>query len=76
MMRPGLPWQAVHDGVNLAHEPLRLSIYIEAPQEAISAILARHDEVRALFDNGWLHLFTLGGRACRGALLPGARLGE
>ena len=70
----GLPWQAVHDGVNLAHEPLRLSIYIEAPQEAISAILARHDEVRALFDNGWLHLFTLEGGACRGALLPGARL--
>jgi len=58
-LRAGLPWQAVHDGVGLAHEPLRLSVLIEAPREAISAILARHDGVRALFDNGWLHLFAL-----------------
>ena len=26
----------------------------------MTAILARHDEVRALFDNGWLHLFQIG----------------
>lgn len=58
-LRAGLPWQAVHDGVGLAHEPLRLSVLIEAPREAISAILARHDGVRALFDNGWMHLFAL-----------------
>ncbi|HSJ79556.1 MAG TPA: putative inorganic carbon transporter subunit DabA, partial [Erythrobacter sp.] len=30
-LRAGLPWQAVHDGVGLAHEPLRLSVLIEAP---------------------------------------------
>jgi len=59
VLRPGLPWQAVHDGEALAHEPLRLSVMIEAPEEAIAGILARHDAVRALFDNGWLHLFTL-----------------
>jgi len=58
-LRAGLPWQAVHDGVGLAHEPLRLSVLIEAPQAAITDILARHDGVRALFDNGWLHLFVL-----------------
>ena len=58
-LRAGLPWQAVHDGVALAHEPLRLSVLIEAPQVAITDILARHDGVRALFDNGWLHLFVL-----------------
>ena len=58
-LRPGLPWQSVHDGEKLAHEPLRLSVMIEAPQEAISAVLARHDGVRALFDNGWLHLIAL-----------------
>jgi uncharacterized protein YbcC (UPF0753/DUF2309 family) len=58
-LRAGLPWQAVHDGAALAHEPLRLSVLIEAPREAIAAILARHDGVRALFDNGWLHLFAL-----------------
>jgi hypothetical protein len=58
-LRAGLPWQAVHDGTRLSHEPLRLSVLIEAPKEAISAILARHHHVRELFDNGWLHLFTL-----------------
>ncbi|MDU8943452.1 DUF2309 domain-containing protein [Rhodophyticola sp. MJ-SS7] len=58
-LRPGLPWQAVHDGAALQHDPLRLSVMIEAPREAILDVLERHPEVRALFDNGWLHLFAL-----------------
>jgi uncharacterized protein YbcC (UPF0753/DUF2309 family) len=41
------------------HEPLRLSVLIEAPQEAITAVLVRHPQVQALFDNGWLHLIAL-----------------
>ncbi|SDY95530.1 hypothetical protein SAMN05444004_104219 [Jannaschia faecimaris] len=60
-LRVGLPWQSVHDGENFAHDPLRLSICVEAPAEAVSDILARHSEVRALFDNRWLHLFLLDG---------------
>jgi len=59
LMRAGLPWQSVHDGERYIHEPLRLSVCIEAPSEAITAILKRHDDVRALFDNRWLHLFAL-----------------
>ncbi|MBN9940347.1 hypothetical protein JND29_14790, partial [Listeria monocytogenes] len=35
------------------------SVCIEAPREAMTAILARHPGVRALFDNAWLHLFAL-----------------
>jgi uncharacterized protein YbcC (UPF0753/DUF2309 family) len=63
MLRPGLPLQTVHDGERLVHEPLRLSVLIEAPQAAMTEILARHGGVRELFDNGWLHLFALeGGR--------------
>ena len=58
-LRPGLPWQAVHDGEKLMHEPLRLSVMIEAPRDAITGVLKRHPEVRDLFDNGWLHLFAL-----------------
>jgi len=58
-LRPGLPWQAVHDGAGLAHEPLRLSVMIEAPEDEILAVLRRHPQVQALFDNGWLHLFSL-----------------
>ena len=58
-LRTGLPWQTVHDGAHLAHEPLRLSVFVEAPQEAILAVLERHSDLRALFDNGWLHLLAL-----------------
>jgi uncharacterized protein YbcC (UPF0753/DUF2309 family) len=58
-LRPGLPWQAVHDGEGLQHEPLRLSVMIEAPKEAILDVLKAHGGVRELFDNGWLHLFAL-----------------
>lgn len=58
-LRVGLPWQSVHDGENYAHEPLRLSVCIEAPCEAMTEILKRHPGVRALFDNRWLHLFAL-----------------
>ena len=59
LLRAGLPWQSVHDGVRYIHDPLRLSVCIEAPVEAMSEILARHDGVRALFDNKWLHLFAM-----------------
>jgi uncharacterized protein len=58
-LRAGLPWQSVHDGRDLVHEPLRLTVCIEAPREAMSAILDKHPDVRALFDNRWLHLFAL-----------------
>ncbi|TWD48566.1 hypothetical protein FB480_10850 [Agrobacterium vitis] len=58
-LRTGLPWQSVHDGEAFVHEPLRLTVAVEAPKEAISDILQRHAHVRALFDNGWLSLFTL-----------------
>ena len=58
-LRVGLPWQSVHDGERLIHEPLRLSVVIEAPIDAINAVIAKHDAVRQLVDNGWLHLFSL-----------------
>lgn len=59
VMRAGLPWQSVHDGERYVHEPLRLSVCIEAPRQAMTEILSRHEAVRALFDNRWLHLFAL-----------------
>ncbi|MBO6561062.1 MAG: DUF2309 domain-containing protein [Nisaea sp.] len=59
VLRSGLPWQSVHDGERLVHQPLRLSVCVEAPTEAINDVLARHHDVRALFENGWLHLFAL-----------------
>ena len=58
-LRPGLPWQTIHDGTRAQHEPLRLTVLIEAPEAAMTDILSRHPSVRALFDNGWLHLMVL-----------------
>ena len=60
-LRAGLPWQSVHDGERQIHEPLRLTVCVEAPTDAIGDILERHAGVRQLFDNGWLHLFALDG---------------
>lgn len=59
LMPAGLPWQSVHDGEKYMHEPLRLSVCIEAPREAMTGVLRNHQGVRALFDNRWLYLFAL-----------------
>ncbi|MCA9556909.1 MAG: DUF2309 family protein, partial [Myxococcales bacterium] len=58
-LRVGLPWQSVHDGERYIHEPLRLNVLIDAPIEAMNDIIARHEVVRQLLDNGWVHLFAL-----------------
>ncbi|WP_026602222.1 YbcC family protein [Methylomonas sp. 11b] len=55
-LRTGLPWQSLHDGKTLRHEPVRLTVVIEAPAEMIEQVLANHAEVRQLVDNHWLHL--------------------
>lgn len=63
-LKVGLPLQSLHDGKKWIHEPLRLTVILEAPREAISGVIARNENVRHLVDNGWLHLLALeeGGR--------------
>ena len=58
-LRVGLPLQSVHDGKRFIHEPLRLNVFIEAPEHAMDRILELREDVRRLVDNGWLHLFSL-----------------
>jgi uncharacterized protein YbcC (UPF0753/DUF2309 family) len=58
-LKAGLPWQSVHDGVRFIHEPVRLSVYVEAPLDAITAVIAESETVRNLVDNRWLHLFAM-----------------
>ena len=60
-LRAGLPWQSVHDGQRYAHDPLRLSVFVEAPKAAIGDVLEKHPDVRQLFDNRWLSLFSTDG---------------
>lgn len=62
-LRIGLPMQSLHNGERWMHEALRLSVFIEAPREAIDAMIEKHAVVRQLVTNGWLHLFRLDGDA-------------
>lgn len=59
----GLPWQCVHDGERLQHEPLRLTVVIAAPRAAITTIVERHRNVRNLVTNGWISLIAWEGGA-------------
>ena len=56
-LRIGLARQSLHDGQQWRHEPLRLTVVIDAPADAIERIIGRHAAVRQLLDNGWLHLW-------------------
>ncbi len=58
-LRIGLPFQSVHNGQRWMHEPLRLSVYIAAPEAAISDVIDRHETVRDLVHNEWINLFVL-----------------
>jgi len=58
-LRIGLPMQSLHDGEKWMHAPLRLSVFIDAPKDAISAIVNKHEIVRRLIDNQWLYLFQI-----------------
>ncbi|MBV8604790.1 MAG: DUF2309 domain-containing protein [Pelomonas sp.] len=66
-LRIGLARQSLHDGAHWVHEPLRLSVVVDAPSEAIDAIIERHALVKQLILHGWLHLwrFASPGFECR-----------
>ncbi|MET3119668.1 uncharacterized protein YbcC (UPF0753/DUF2309 family) [Undibacterium sp. GrIS 1.8] len=56
-LRIGLSRQSLHNGERWVHEPLRLTVIIDAPQAAIEAVIRKHSVVKQLLDNGWLHLW-------------------
>ena len=58
-LRSGLPFQSIHDGQEFVHSPARLAVLVDAPLEAISAILARHENLAQLVHNGWIQLFAM-----------------
>ena len=58
-LRIGLPLQSLHDGERWVHTPQRLSVWIEAPREAILRVVQRHDTVRRLVEGEWIHLFCI-----------------
>ena len=56
-LRIGLSRQSLHDGERWVHEPLRLTVVIDAPHAAIEAVISKHAAVKQLLENGWLHLW-------------------
>ena len=60
-LRIGLSRQSLHDGQRWQHEPLRLTVVIDAPQAAIERVIGAHRVVRDLLDHGWLHLWRYEG---------------
>ena len=64
-LRIGLSRQSVHDGERWVHEPLRLTVVIDAPADAIERVIGRHLVVRQLLDNAWLHLWRFDGARLR-----------
>ncbi len=58
-LRIGLPMQSVHDGTSYQHLPQRLNVIVEAPKNAINAILEKHASIKELCDNEWITLMVL-----------------
>jgi len=59
-LRIGLPEQSLRDGEKLHHEPLRLTVVIDAPRERIEAIIERQPVVADLVNHRWLWLTRMG----------------
>ena len=60
-LRIGLSRQSLHDGERWVHEPLRLTVVIDAPRAAIDRVIGQHEVLQQLLDNGWLHLWRFEG---------------
>lgn len=58
-LRFGLTHESVSDGKKFIHDPLRLSVFIEAPQTEIEKIISKHEVLRDLIDNYWLHILQI-----------------
>jgi hypothetical protein len=52
----GLPVQALRDGPRLAHEPVRLTVMVEAPRSRIGSIIEKNPVLKDLFRNEWMLL--------------------
>lgn len=66
-LRIGLARQSVHDGHQWRHEPVRLTVVIDASADAIEQVIRKHAVVRQLVEHGWLHLWRFaegGGFTC------------
>jgi len=59
-LKIGLPLQSVSESdEEMFHQPLRLSVVIEAPLERVSEILDRNPDMKCLITNEWIYLMVM-----------------
>jgi uncharacterized protein YbcC (UPF0753/DUF2309 family) len=59
-LKMGLPLQSLFGSdENMYHQPLRLSVMIQAPINRVSEILLRNDNLKELLDNEWIYLMVM-----------------
>jgi uncharacterized protein YbcC (UPF0753/DUF2309 family) len=51
--------QSVHDGTYWRHEPVRLTVLIDAPAERIESVLHKQPDVASLVENQWVSLHRM-----------------
>ena len=59
-LKMGLPLQSLFGSDDaMYHQPLRLSVMIQAPIERVSGILSRNENLKILLDNEWIYLMVM-----------------
>jgi uncharacterized protein YbcC (UPF0753/DUF2309 family) len=59
-LKIGLPLQSVNNTDDeLYHQPLRLTVVIQAPMERVKEILSRNKNLVSLLDNQWIYLIVV-----------------
>ncbi|OCB75325.1 DUF2309 domain-containing protein [Flavobacterium crassostreae] len=59
-IKAGLPLQSVNNSdEEMYHQPLRLSVMIQAPISTVTAILSRNKHLKNLLDNQWIYLLVM-----------------
>lgn len=59
-LKIGLPLQSVNESdEKLYHNPLRLSVLIQAPKYIIQEILLKNEHLKTLLDNEWIYLLVM-----------------
>ena len=58
-LRIGLSKQSIHNGEKWMHQPLRLSVFIAAPCEAIEGIIHGNQDIKYLVENDWLYILQV-----------------
>ena len=59
-LKMGLPLQSINKSdAAIYHQPLRLSVVIQAPVARVTDILLRNEHLKSLLDNEWIYLMVM-----------------